>query len=253
MDILEQVDKHADSILVYITQPASFENHSHLKGQLAFFEGGSSFLYTQNSNYFVPTHHIAWIPAGVEHRFVHLKKENICVRTFYIPMEFANHPIFEEVAIYHANSLMMEVFKSFPMGELFKKDLSFDFFVSFLRLLPNLLSDKLEIFLPNSEHQVIEQVISYVLSHLSDSLSLDETAARFNLGSKTFSRLFSKEVGMTFHQYVKNARILKSIELIIEGNLSINEIAYEVGYSSLASFSNSFYSLTQKRPSDFRK
>src|SRR5690606_25933473 len=102
MDILEQVDKHADSILVYITQPASFENHSHLKGQLAFFEGGSSFLYTQNSNYFVPTHHIAWIPAGVEHRFVHLKKENICVRTFYIPMEFANHLIFEEVAIYHA-------------------------------------------------------------------------------------------------------------------------------------------------------
>lgn len=253
MDILDQVDKHADSLVVYITQPETLDDHKHQKGQLTFFEGGSSYLYTENSNYFVPTYHFAWIPADVVHRFVHLKKQNICVRTFYIPEQYTRHPIFKEVGIYNSNAMMMEVFKFMPMEEIFKSDKNFDFFVSFVKLLPDLLSDKLSIYLPNSQHTVIQEVIAYILNNLADPLILNDTAQYFNLGSKTFSRLFAKEVGLTFHQYVKNARIMKGIELIIEDQLSINEIAYEVGYSSIASFSNSFYSLTHKRPTDFKK
>jgi AraC-like DNA-binding protein len=252
MDILEQVDKNDESLVVYITQPESLNDHSHKKGQLTFFEGGSSYLYTENSNHFVPTYHFAWVPAQTVHRFVHHKKKNICVRTFYIPEKYTQDKIFDEVGIYNSSAMMMEVFKFVPMKEIFKSEEIFDFFVSFIKLLPNLLSDKLAIYLPNSQHSTIQEVIDYILKNLSESLSLNETAENFNMGSKTFSRLFIKEVGMTFHQYVKNARIMKGIELIIEDQLSINQIAYEVGYSSIASFSNSFYSLTHKRPSEFR-
>lgn len=253
MDILKQVDKNNDSIVVYITQPESLPTHKHHKGQLTFFEGGSSHLYTQNTNFFVPTHHFAWIPSDVEHKFVHLKTQNICVRTFYIPIEYTCHNIFTEVGIYNTNSLMIEVFKFLMMDEIFPEDKIFKFFTSFLELLPNMLSDKLSIFLPTSEHKLIGEVIHFILSNLTETHSLNDTATRFNIGSKTFSRLFLKEVGLTFHQYVKTARILKSIELIIEGKLTINEIAYEVGYSSIASYSNSFYSLTHKRPTEFKK
>lgn len=253
MDILNQVDKNWDTIVVYITTPESLATHSHQKGQLTFFEGGSSYLYTQDRNYFVPTHHFAWIPADLAHKFVHLKTQNICVRTFYIPSEFTTHEIFKEVGIYHSNSIMMEVFKFMSMGELLPQQPEFNFFTSFIALLPDILSDKLRIYLPTSEHHVIAEVIKDMLSNLSEPHTLNATAARYSIGAKTFSRLFTKEVGLTFHQYVKNARILKSIELIIEGQLSINEIAYEVGYSSIASFSNSFYSLTHKRPTEFKK
>ena len=253
MDILDQVDKNEESLVVYITQPETLEEHKHHKGQLTFFEGGSSYLYTENSNYFVPTYHFAWVPAGVVHRFVHLKKQHICVRTFYIPEFYTQHQVFKEVGIYNSDAMMMEVFKFMPMGEIFKSHENFDFFMSFVKLLPALLSDKLSIYLPNSQHTVIQAVIAYILNNLADLLSLNDTAQYFNLGSKTFSRLFAKEVGLTFHQYVKNARIMKGIELIIEDRLTINEIAYQVGYSSIASFSNSFYSLTHKRPTDYRK
>ena len=253
MDILKQVDKNSESIIVYVTQPETIDTHEHVKSQISFFEGGSAHLYTQDSNYFVPTHHFAWIPSLVEHKFVHLKTENICVRTFYIPPKYTDHPIFKEIGIYHANPIMMEVFKYMVSGEILPDEKIFQFFISFIELMPTMLSDKLTIFLPNSEHKLIGDVIHYILSNLSENHALDETASRFNLGTKTFSRLFLKEVGLTFHHYVKTARILRSIELIIEGHLTLNEIAYEVGYSSIASFSNSFFSLTYKRPSDFKK
>lgn len=77
-------------------------------------------------------------------------------------------------------------------------------------------------------------------------MHLSDTAKRFNMGTKTFSRLFDKEVGMTYYQFVKNARIMKGIELILEKKLSIQEIAYEVGYSSIAAFSNAFFKETTK-------
>lgn len=253
MDILDQVDKNADSLVVYITQPETLNDHKHNKGQLTFFEGGSSYLYTENSNYFVPTYHFAWVPADVVHRFVHLKKQNICVRTFYIPEKHTQHQIFKQVGIYNSNAMMMEVFKFMPMEEIFKLHQNFEFFISFIKLLPDLLSDKLSIYLPNSKNTTIQAVITYILNNLANPLTLIDTAKYFNIGTKTFSRLFVKEVGITFHQYVKNARIMKGIELIIEDQLTINQIAYEVGYSSIASFSNSFYSLTHKRPTDFRE
>ena len=252
MEILNQVDHNKESLVVLITQPESLDYHQHKKGQLTFFEGGSSHLYTQSTNYFVPTHHFAWLPSGVEHQYVHIKTQNVLVRTFYIPEEYTQHEIFSKVGIFNANPLMIEVFKILEMGEIFPENKMFNFFTSFLELLPDLLSDKLSIFLPTSDHELINKVLYHILSNLSENHSLNDTANQFNIGSKTFSRLFLKEVGFTFHQYLKTARILKSIELIIEGKLTINEIAYEVGYSSIASFSNSFFSLTQKRPSEFR-
>lgn len=51
-------------------------------------------------------------------------------------------------------------------------------------------------------------------------MHLSDTAKRFNMGTKTFSRLFDKEVSMTYYQFVKNARIMKGIELILEKKLS---------------------------------
>lgn len=250
--MLDKVDNNPDSVLIYVTQPESFSDHKHEKGQLTFFEGGSAHLYSEDSNYFIPTHHFAWIPPKLTHRFVHYKKENIVVRTFYIPAEFSQHEIFQEIGIFHANPLMIEVFKSFSTGEIFPSEKPYDFFTTFIQFLPSLLPNKLTLFLPVSSHEIVRKIQEYLLSNLSDSLHLKDTAKAFNLGEKTFSRLFSHEVGLTYYQYVKNARIMKSIELILEDKLSISEIAYEVGYGSIAAFSNAFYNLTNKRPTDYK-
>jgi AraC-like DNA-binding protein len=43
------------------------------------------------------------------------------------------------------------------------------------------------------------------------------------------------------------------MEKLLESDLTISEIAYEVGYDSISSFSNTFFKMTGRRPSTFKE
>ncbi|RZK30277.1 MAG: AraC family transcriptional regulator, partial [Hymenobacter sp.] len=65
------------------------------------------------------------------------------------------------------------------------------------------------------------------------------------------SRLFQECLSLSFGQYLKLRRILAAMALLLETHQTISEVAYAVGYNSLASFSNTFYQLVGQRPSEF--
>ena len=54
------------------------------------------------------------------------------------------------------------------------------------------------------------------------------------------SRIFSREVGLTIPQYLRNARMERAAELLRSGRYNVTEAATEVGYSSLSHFSKAF-------------
>ena len=54
------------------------------------------------------------------------------------------------------------------------------------------------------------------------------------------SRIFSKEVGLTIPQFLRNARMERAAELLRSGRYNVTEAATEVGYSSLSHFSKAF-------------
>jgi AraC-like DNA-binding protein len=54
------------------------------------------------------------------------------------------------------------------------------------------------------------------------------------------SRIFSREVGLTIPQFLRNARMERAAELLRSGRFNVTEAATEVGYSSLSHFSKAF-------------
>jgi AraC-like DNA-binding protein len=54
------------------------------------------------------------------------------------------------------------------------------------------------------------------------------------------SRIFSREVGLTIPQYLRNLRMERAAELLRTGRYNVTEAAIEVGYSSLSHFSKAF-------------
>ncbi len=54
------------------------------------------------------------------------------------------------------------------------------------------------------------------------------------------SRVFSREVGLTIPQYLRNVRMERAAELLRSGRYNVTEAATEVGYSSLSHFSKAF-------------
>jgi AraC family transcriptional regulator len=67
------------------------------------------------------------------------------------------------------------------------------------------------------------------------------------------SNLFSEVEGITIEQYIINQRIEKVKELLVYNELSLSQIALDLGYSSTAHLSAQFKKLTGLTPSQFKR
>lgn len=67
------------------------------------------------------------------------------------------------------------------------------------------------------------------------------------------SNLFSSVEGTTIEKYVINQKIEKVKELLVYDELSLNEISFQLGYSSVQHLSNQFKTITGLSPSHYRK
>jgi len=67
------------------------------------------------------------------------------------------------------------------------------------------------------------------------------------------SSLFSKIEGITIEQFIISQKIEKAKELLRYGELTLSEIAYELGYTSVQHLSNQFKKITGMTASQFRK
>ena len=85
------------------------------------------------------------------------------------------------------------------------------------------------------------------------NISQEEMAERVNTSVAYFSRLFKKVIGQNFTDYTTARRMLESQNLLHQTNLSISQIAMEVGYSRHSYFTNRFKSVTGMSPSQYRQ
>lgn len=67
------------------------------------------------------------------------------------------------------------------------------------------------------------------------------------------SNLFSSLEGITIEKYIINQKIEKVKELLVYNELTLNEIAYKLGYSSVQHLSNQFKKVSGLTPSQFKK
>ena len=83
-----------------------------------------------------------------------------------------------------------------------------------------------------------------ISGYLSKSLHKDYSSV---------SRLFSQVEGITIEQFFILQKIEKVKEWLVYGELSLNEISYKIGYSSVSHLSAQFKKITGLTPSDFKK
>jgi AraC-like DNA-binding protein len=84
-------------------------------------------------------------------------------------------------------------------------------------------------------------------------LNLDELASIACMSKYHFLRLFKATYGMTPMEYVSQRRIERAQDLLRATNLTVTEVCFAVGFSSLGSFSSRFRALVGEGPSDFQR
>jgi AraC-like DNA-binding protein len=86
----------------------------------------------------------------------------------------------------------------------------------------------------------VERTTAILRSHLVEPPDIEALGAQVGCSPFYLSRLFSKELGMTIPQYLRQIRIERAAELLLAGRHNVTEAAMEVGYSSLSHFSKAF-------------
>lgn len=127
----------------------------------------------------------------------------------------------------------------------------------------NLLKERLELLgfelLDDQKQKLIEKIKNILIAvvqsgdipeHFSITKALQ---ASIHKDYPSLSRLFSEVEGITIEQFFIMQKAEKVKELLVYGELNLNEISFRLGYSSVAHLSAQFKKLTGLTPSYFKK
>ncbi|MDO4165119.1 MAG: AraC family transcriptional regulator [Bacteroides sp.] len=234
----------------------SLPTHQHGKHQIVYTLSGTLHVQTTNISYFVPEHHLAWIPVGMEHELSSNNRQISLVIFYCDATPDAETDSLKTFSIYNIDAFMIENLKFIASsGEVISRREQpnlYDFAFSFFRLIPT-ISHKYEIplqslIVPGDSR--LRPVLRYITEHIGSELTFEQVATEFGFSVRNLSRLFRNE-NIRFNTYLNYQRITRAIELFAARDKTLQEIAYEVGFNSPNNFTRVFKQLLGVSPNVF--
>lgn len=106
---------------------------------------------------------------------------------------------------------------------------------------------------PKAENpDLVDQIMGYVESHLSEKISLSDVAHHFYVSESTVSQAFRKKMTVSFYRCVTQRRLIAAKSLIV-GGLPLEAVAPRVGFSDYSTFYRAFRQEYGISPRQYRK
>lgn len=98
----------------------------------------------------------------------------------------------------------------------------------------------LEIAVAQSTGNPVAAALQYIAANLAEPMTVDTLAEQVNLSPSTFTRRFREVTGRSPYQFVKETRLERARELLLEGNRTVAAVSAAVGYSTTSHFIKEF-------------
>ena len=99
----------------------------------------------------------------------------------------------------------------------------------------------------------LRRVRDHIDREYQEPLDVEALARGVNMSAGHLSRQFRRAYGESPYSYLMTRRIERAMALLRRGDLSVTEVCFEVGCSSLGTFSTRFTELVGVPPSVFRR
>jgi AraC-like DNA-binding protein len=116
----------------------------------------------------------------------------------------------------------------------------------------SMVSNQIVVQHTNAEPPVITRAKDFIKQNQSEDISLGQVARAVNTSTFYFCKMFKKVTGINFTDYVSRQRIESAKNLLLNPNLRVSEIAYEVGFQSLTHFNRVFKKIIGQSPTEYR-
>lgn len=117
----------------------------------------------------------------------------------------------------------------------------------------NYISDIFERRSSNKNHELIEQVKSYVSKNITNNnISLELVSSYFGISSAHLSRVFKEITGENFIEFITREKLDYAKKQLLTTNLTVDSISKLIGYSNTQYFISKFKIRYGKTPNEFR-
>ena len=106
----------------------------------------------------------------------------------------------------------------------------------------------------NNHHlTILKDMISFIHDHYKEKISLVDICDAGGVGKTMGTNIFNMYVNKTPGEFLKDYRIQKSINLLLDTDMTITEICYETGFAGASYFAETFKKEMGISPLSFRK
>jgi AraC-like DNA-binding protein len=206
---------------------------------------------TPKGRWLVPPDRAVWVPAGLAHAIDVLV--DIDMRTLYFDIAWLKRER-------RSSSLKSEfVVRVSPLLHqailaLFDKDNATERVALLIKLAMLELhrAEDSATFIPLPQEPRCRRAADIVLAAPAAAHEIEALAEKVGSSARTLSRLFAAETQLSFKSWCQRARIASAIQkLSVDANVSVKQLAADLGYASVPAFSHAFRQVTGRTPTEF--
>lgn len=106
----------------------------------------------------------------------------------------------------------------------------------------------------DNEGQRMRNVFEFTMNNFQNNITLQTIANEANMTKNAFCKYFKKRTNKTYIQFLNELRIEHACRLLqLNNDLSIIEIAEQIGFNNMSNFNRQFKALKKCNPSEFKK
>jgi len=97
-----------------------------------------------------------------------------------------------------------------------------------------------------------KKVINYISENYNKNISLEDLASVSYMTTNSFCFYFKNRTGKTAFQFIREYRINKACQMLINGEKNVSQVCFDTGFNSLSSFNRVFKSLKHISASEYK-
>lgn len=250
-----------------------FPMHWHNAMEIITSINGYYLIKTDTEEYEIHEGEIMFIPPGIMHTFqpshkcqgfVYLMDTNILtsIQSAISVLPFLMNPIFlsnETNPSLHvtASSLLGQMRNEYFSKNTMRELIVYSIFLTLVAEIGYYYGAD-----SNNQHRRLDkrclysekfnEVIYYINEHYMEDLSVESVAKMFGFSKYHFSRLFKQYTQFTFCDYLSHRRMKAAEYYLSQPNMTITDVAFKSGFSSISSFGRAFKDIKNCTPTEYK-
>jgi len=227
------------------------DTHMHREAQLVYAARGTMQVTTPKGRWLVPPDRAVWVPARSEHAIDVLA--DIEMRTLYFDLAWLareeRSASLDAEFVVRVSPLLHQAILALFDG---RNDPDRTALLIKLVMLELHQAEDSATFIPLPHEPRCRRAADIVLGDPTGSHEIEDLAREVGTSARTLSRLFASETQLSFKSWCQRARIAAAIErLSVDADISVKQLAADLGYASVPAFSHAFRQVTGKTPTAF--